>query len=551
MDEIAAVDLVCVGSGLAGLSAALAAAGSGLTACVVEKSPYLGGGSAMSSGGLWIGANRHQAAHGISDSLADTRAYLDFIAGGAAIPENLAALAARSDEALEAFEGMGVSLVIRPNVPDHFYPRAPGSTSGGRSFTAAPVARAELGEWSERLRENPYFPPGMSSADMVAWGGLGNMHDWDPDLLRERAESGGLGTGQAVVGQFLAGLRRSRVPVLTEFEAASLVLRDGRAAGIRGTHAGRPAEIEARRGVVLATGGYESNPALVDRFEGVPEWRSMFPASVTGDGMVMATEVGAAIHRVPENFFFFLGYDIPPEQDGEPARFRMTGFTELSYPHTFVVNRAGRRFFDESSFQKGVRRIKAFDQANHDFPNLPCFMIFDRRFQERYSFAGRPPGAPAPRWLARADTLGGLAGQLGIDGPALEETAANFNRGAARGRDPEFGRGEFLWIQVLSGDGSHPIHPNLAPVSVPPFYGVRLHPSGSSSAGLLTDADARVIHVRGHPIEGLYACGGAAAQTDFGVGYQAGLLLVRGMTFGYLAARHAAAALDAPSGRDR
>lgn len=542
MDEIPAVDLVCVGSGLAGLSAALAAAGNGLTACVVEKSTRIGGGSAMSSGGVWIGANHHQAAHGLSDSPEETRTYLEFIAGGAAIPENLAALAERSDEALRAFEDLGVSLLLRPKVPDQFYPRAPGSTAAGRNLNAAPIARAELGEWSDLLRDNPYFPPGMSSTDMVAWGGLGNMQDWDPDLVRERAESGRLGTGQAIVGQFLAGLRRAGVPIFTEFEASSLILDDDRVVGIRGRHAGRSTEIAARCGVVLATGGYESNPDLVARFEGMPDWRSMFPGSITGDGMTMATEIGAAIHRVPENFFFFLGYDIPAERQGEPARFRMTGFTELSYPHSMVVNRAGRRFFDESSFQKGVRAIKAFDQANRNFPNLPCFMIFDRRFQERYSFAGRPPGAPAPDWLARADSLAGLAAELGIDGSALEETAASFNRGAEQGRDPEFGRGEFLWIQVLSGDSSHPIHPNLAPVSQPPFYGVRLHPSGSSSAGLLTDAEARVLHVRGRPIAGLYACGSAAAQTDFGVGYQGGLLLVRGMTFGYLAARHAARA---------
>ena len=543
MDEIPAVDLVCVGSGLAGLSAALAAAGNGLTACVVEKSTRIGGGSAMSSGGVWIGANHHQAAHGLSDSPEETRAYLEFIAGGASVPENLAALAERSDEALRAFEDLGVSLLLRPKVPDQFYPRAPGSMAAGRNLNAAPIARAELGEWSDLLQDNPYFPPGMSSTDMVAWGGLGNMQDWDPDLVRERAESGRLGTGQAIVGQFLAGLRRLAVPIFTEFEASSLILDDDdRVAGIHGRHAGRPAEIAARCGVVLATGGYESNPELVARFEGMPDWRSMFPPSITGDGMTMATEIGAAIHRVPENFFFFLGYDIPAERQGEPARFRMTGFTELSYPHSMVVNRAGRRFFDESSFQKGVRAIKAFDQANRNFPNLPCFMIFDRRFQERYSFAGRPPGAPAPDWLARADSLAGLAAELGIDGSALEETAAGFNRGAEQGRDPEFGRGEFLWIQVLSGDSSHPIHPNLAPVSQPPFYGVRLHPSGSSSAGLLTDAEARVLHVRGRPIAGLYACGSAAAQTDFGVGYQGGLLLVRGMTFGYLAARHAARA---------
>ena len=541
MTAFPAVDLVCVGSGLAGCAAALAAAEAGLTVCVLEKSARIGGGSAYSTGGLWIGANHHQAAHGFSDGPEEVRAYLEFVAGGAAIPENLAALADRSAEALRAFERMGVAFRLRTTVPDHFHPRAPGAKAEGRTFGVAPVTRAALGDDFDRIEENFYFPPGLSSTDIAVWGGLGNMRSWDAALLRERAERGELAAGQAVVGQFLAGLRRRGVPVRTGFEAQALIVRDGRVAGVAGRHDGVRVEVAARRGVVLATGGYESAPALVDRFEGLPGWRSMFPPGVTGDGMTMAAEIGAAIYRVPENFFLFLGYDVPAEAPGAPPRFRMAGFSELTFPHTVVVNRAGRRFFDESSFQKGVRAIKAFDQTTRSHPNLPCFMIFDRAFQERYAFAGRPPGAPPPDWLARGDTPAALAAVLGIDGGALAGTLDRFNRDAARAEDTEFGRGDFLWVRAISGDAGHPIHPNLAPLAEPPYYGVRLHPSGSSSAGLLTDATARVVHVRGHPIEGLYACGSAAAPTDFGVGYQAGLLLTRGMTFGYLAARHAAA----------
>jgi len=533
-------DVVCVGSGVAGCAAALAAAGRGLSACVLEKSSRIGGGSAYSTGGLWIGANHHQAAHGIEDSVEEARAYLAFIAGGAAVEENLDAYVERSPEALRAFEAMGLEFQIRPTVPDHYYPHAPGAKPGGRSFGAASVGRAEMGAWFDLIEENPYFPPGVSNTDIAAWGGLGNMRNWAADVLRQRAEKGALGTGQAVIGQFLLGLIRRGVPVRTGTGVDALIVRDGRVVGVRGRKDGEAFEIAARRGVVLATGGYEGNPALVDRFEGVPGWHSMFPPGITGDGMTMATEIGAAVHRTPENFLLFLGYEIPGETPAEATRFRMTGFTELSYPHTIVVNRAGRRFFDESSFQKGVRPIKAFDPATHSYPNLPCFMIFDRQFQERYSFAGRPPGAPPPDWLASADTLAGLADRLGIDGGALTDTVAQFNRHAAAGTDPEFGRGEFLWIKALSGDSTHPIHPNLAPVGAPPYYGVRLYPSGSSSAGLLTDPAARVVHVRGYPIDGLYACGSAAAPSDFGVGYQAGLLLTRGMTFGYLAAQHAA-----------
>lgn len=542
MDDNTAFDVVCIGSGASGCAAALAAAEQGLSVCVLEKSSRIGGGSAYSTGGLWIGANHHQVAHGIEDSLEETRAYLEFVAGGAAIAENMAAFVNRSPEALLAFEGMGLGFQIRPTVPDHYYPQAPGAKPGGRSFGAAPVTREELGAWFDLVEDNPYFPPGVSNTEIAEWGGLGNMRNWDVDVLRERAEHGALGTGQAVIGQFLVGLIRRGVPIRTETDVSALVVHDGRVAGVRGRHGGRAVEIEARRGVVLATGGYEGNPALVERFEGVPDWRSMFPPGITGDGMIMANEIGAAVYRTPENFFLFLGYEIPAERPGEVTRYRMTGFTELSYPHTIVVNQGGRRFFDESSFQKGVRPLKDFDPATHAYPNLPCFMIFDHQFQARYSFAGRPPGEPPPNWLTRHDTLAGLAVALGIDGGALEDTVARFNRHAVSGTDPEFGRGDFLWIKAISGDSAHPIHPNLAPLSEPPYYGVRLYPSGSSSAGLLTDATARVIHVRGHPIAGLYACGSAAAPSDFGVGYQAGLLLTRGMTFGYLAARDAAEA---------
>ena len=540
MDNHTKFDLICIGSGIAGCAAALAGAEKGLSVCVLEKSSRLGGGSAYSTGGLWIGANHHQAEHNLSDSLEETQSYMEFVSGGAAIPENLNAFVKKSPEALKAFEKMGLRFEIRPTVPDHYYPHGPNSKPGGRSFGAAPVTREELGNWFNLIEENPYFPPGVSNSEIADWGGLGNMRNWDAKTLRERSKFGTLGVGQAVVGQFLLGLLKRNVSIYTDFNVTSLSTRDGRVTGVNGSHSGQSKKIQANLGVVKATGGYEGNPELVDRFEGIPGWRSMFPPGVTGDGMVMATEIGAAVYRVPENFFFFLGYEIPADKIEKKPRFRMTGFSELSYPHTIVVNREGHRFFDESSFQKGVRPLKNFDPGTHSFPNLPCFMIFDRQFLELYSFAGRPPGAAPPKWLRRGESVEDLARILEIDSTTLKNTIARFNQSATKGTDPEFGRGQFLWIKAVSGDASHPVHPNLAPLNTPPYFGVQLHPSGSSSAGLLTDKNARVVHVRGNPINGLYACGNAAATADFGVGYQAGFLLTRGMTFGYLAAQHAA-----------
>jgi hypothetical protein len=168
-------------------------------------------------------------------------------------------------------------------------------------------------------------------------------------------------------------------------------------------------------------------------------------------------------------------------------------------------------------------------------------MLFDAQYLRRYSFARRPPGAAVPDWVMRADSLGELAGMLGFDPAALAATVARFNEGAARGEDAEHGRGSSAFARSTAGD-PHAAHPNLGTLAEPPFCAVRLKLGGISAAGLLTDPDARVQHVRGRAIPGLYACGNAAAPTESGAGYQAGISLMRGLTFGWLAARHAAAA---------
>ena len=362
-------DLICVGSGAAGSAAALAGAELGLSVCLLEKASHLGGGSAYSTGGLWAGNNHLARAAGITDSREETLAYMAFVSGGAALPENLAAYIDQAPAAIQAFETMGVRFHLRPAVPDHFYPSAPGSKAGGRTMGCAPLHRSALGPWRDRLMESSYFTPGISNLDISDWGGLGNMRNWDPELIEARRRSGVLGTGQAVVGQFLAGVVRRHVAIACDSPVEALVVEDGRVVGVLVSRNGNRVRIGTRRGVVLATGGYEGNPELVARFEAVPvpEWRSMFPPDVAGDGLVMATEIGAALYRIPENYFLFLGYDIP-QADGT-STYRMTGFTELTFPHTIVVNRSGQRFFDESSFQKGVLAIKAFDTATHTYPN--------------------------------------------------------------------------------------------------------------------------------------------------------------------------------------
>ena len=183
--------------------------------------------------------------------------------------------------------------------------------------------------------------------------------------------------------------------------------------------------------------------------------------------------------------------------------------------------------------------LRRFDTLRHMPANLPCFLIFDRQFTERYALAHLPIGTPVPASVARADKLGALAQTLGIDGAGLAQTVERFNRFAAAGVDEDFGRGGLRWR--LADRGTNGGNPSLGTLAQPPFYGIELHPTlGSGSAGLLTNARGQVLHQRRHPIAGLYASGVVAARTELGAGYQAGLNLAAAMTFSYLAVRHMA-----------
>lgn len=532
-------DIICVGSGAAGCAAALSAVRHGLKVCLVEKSARLGGGTAYSYGGLWVGANHLQEKEGIADSLDEAREYLEFLAAGQAVAENLETYITETPRVLRAYEDFGLKFRIIHGVPDHYFPDAPGAKLAGRTLEVVPAHRSSVGPWANSLAQGPYIPPGVSWTDAIAWGGFGNMKDWDPDVLAACAESGLVGAGEGLIVQLVAGLVARDVPIIADFQARELIVEDKRVTGLRGSVAGAETVLHARLGVILATGGYEANPELVRQFEGNLDWLSVFPPEIQGDGLKMGTEIGAALFRVPVNLCVMLGYRVPSETPGEPDTFRNAGIRGM-YPHSMLVNRAGSRFADESRFQYVIAAMRHFDPGTHSHLNDPCFLVFDSQYLARYSFAARAPGAPPPPWLKRSDTLAGLAEQLGIDPAGLEQGAERFNGHAAEGVDPDFDRGLSEWSQSSTGDLRHGVNPNLAPVQEPPFYGVPLCQSGMRSAGLLTDTNGRVMHVTGRPIDGLYACGNAAAPTEYGVGYQAGLTLMSGLLFGYRAARHAA-----------
>ena len=523
-----ACDVVVIGSGAAGLASAVAAAALGLDCVVLEKTPKLGGGTAISSGFLWVGANHLNPDPG-SDSAAETLAYLRAVGSDGIDEARMLAFAEHAPAALRFFEAQGIPFRITAR-RDHYDGVAPGAKPGGRIVDTPVIDAGKLGA----LRDAVAIPAGplfrLGGDALARLGGPDSAAAWDTAIALERDQPYLRGGGTALVTWLLRVAQRLGVRFVTGAAAERLLHADGRVTGVALRDG---SSFAARHGVVLASGGYESNPALVRSYEALPGWQSMFPPSLTGDGLVMAAEIGAAVRVIPNNLSVFLGFRNPDDAPGDIAPCRLSANQELVAQHTMVVNRAGRRFVDETFFQAVAPRLRDFDMRARTHTNLPCFLIFDAQYARRNSFAGRPPGAPIPDWVARAGTLSGLADAIGVDGAQLAATVAAFNADAQAGRDRAFGRGEAAW-------GLTRINPatTLGSVVGPPYYGIELHPTALASAGLVADAAARVMHVRGNAIPGLYAVGNVAARTETGSGYQTGYSLASALTFGLIAARN-------------
>jgi 3-oxosteroid 1-dehydrogenase len=397
------------------------------------------------------------------------------------------------------------------------------------------ISGSELGEWRNKVRIAAGMPSFMTAEEQTLWGGVNRYWSWDQELIKQRKTKDIWGKGLGFVAHFVKALLARNVPILTGIDVAGLVTDNGRVTGVRLADG---KVIAASRGVVLATGGYECNPELMRDFDELPGYEPQSPPGSTGDGFVLAAEIGAAIRRIQNNLNLMLAFTIQPDDLNDEPIHCFAAINEMCSPHTVVVNRTGRRFADESYFLTMVPALKQFDVIQRTYPNLPAYMIFDRQYLEQYSFGYQPLGAEVPRSVARADSVDELANKLGIDAKGLSEEVARFNEFARNGVDEDFHRGETRW-RLAQDSGTKGPNARLGTIETPPFYGVEMHPFlGSSSAGLLTNEHAQVIHQRRHPIPGLYAVGVVAARTELGAGYQAGLNIASGMTFGYLAAQH-------------
>jgi 3-oxosteroid 1-dehydrogenase len=536
------VDLVAVGSGLGGVTAAIVAHDRGQQVALLEKAPRLGGVAGYGGGEVFLPNNYKLRAAGIEDSDAAGREYLRFLAAGFADEELQETLLQTAHEAVEYMGNQaGVRWLAVEGLCDYYYPHAPGTHPGGRYLSVELFKGAELGEWQQRsYTMTPIVPP-ILHAELYAFGGLAKVTEWDYELLAQRITDDVRAVGPGLMGWFLkAALIDRAIPAFVETPARELVSDAGRVIGVRAEREGAPFFVRARRGVVLATGGYDLHRELARYYEGVPDWNSSCPPFLDGDGLVMGSELGAAVAGVPPtNLGMFFGYNIPGEEhDGRPL-YRTSW--EGGVPHAIWINRAGRRFCDESFYKEFQPRVRHWDGRTQTQPNYPPFLIFDTSYRERYPVGSFMPGQTLPDELVvQADTLVELAGRLGIDGAELERTVERYNRMCSLGSDEDFGRGSYPWANRMFGDPSYK-NPNMGPLTKPPYHGMRLVPVsvGINSHGLKTNRSAQVVHVRGHAIPGLYAVGNAAALLDLGGGYQSGTSNLRGIVWGYIAGLHA------------
>ena len=302
----------------------------------------------------------------------------------------------------------------------------------------------------------------------------------------------------------------------------------GRVTGVRAASEDGP--VERRGPVVLATSTYDWDPDLVREFLNLePEdFGSMAPESLRGDAIRLAGAVGGAVVQMPPTTVPLVpGW---PSADG-------SGFAngpEYAMPHAMIVDRAGRRFCNDSYWPDLVPKA-----LNPQDRHMPFFLIWDEQHHRKYGLGSTLPGGPYPAGLVTtAGSLQQLGDRLGIDGSVLEQSAARFSAAAKRGEDPDFGRGTIEFINQFSGDPTNRPSPVLGPVDHPPFFGMRLRllGTGIGMSGVRIDANGHVLDEVGAMIPRLFAVGSCAAMTTSGSGYNSGFALSRGMTLAYLVA---------------
>ena len=536
-------DLVAIGSGIGGLSAAIAGHDHGLTTTVLERSAEVGGVTALSQGQVWVAGNHHAAGLGIEDSADSGFRYLQRLSMGYGEDAAIRNFTLHAPLALRYFEDKaGLQMTAIRGCPDYYYGLTNDGVAEGRLLEVLPFPGTSLGEWQSRTRLSPQVPYGLTTQDIADAGGLAAIANWDFELMGRRMMNDERCAGSGLAAYFVKAALDRSIPLETGVNALELIADGQRVVGVRCTRDGADLFVKANKGVVIAVSSYEREKKLEKNLGNQLNAISMLFTAVDGANIRLAGPLGARVSRVPE--VSLAGFNQPGEETEEGQPLWRSAMPFIGLPHTIVVNGRGKRFGNEGFYRSFFYQLDVIDGTTQTHPNFPCWIVLDSQARAKYGFGSLAPSQDWPEGFGVvADTIEDLARQSGIDVEGLAATIAGFNQNAERGVDPDFGRGEQPWGAWMTGDKNQKPNANLGTVAKGPFYAVplrRMGATGIPAAGLQIDRNANVVTWNEQPIPGLYAAGNSVARLETGAVMQSGVSNARGMTYGWLAALHAA-----------
>ena len=468
-----------IGSGAAGLVAALAAAKNGATVTVYERDELCGGTTALSGGNAWLPANHHLP----DDTPEAGLAYLRSLGLGDSDDELLQVFVHAARETAEWLEAETSLRFVAVPYTDYHAEFPGGRPQGGRTLEPQgiiPTPRAKA-----LLRDAPNVTAPIVYAEL-AGGGI------DREALAQRIRDGVVTLGRGLIAGLLEACFEAGVEIRTGVRVRELPEADA---------------------VIIATGGFERDPQLVKAFLRGPVLAPVGAPSAEGDGLRMAMAAGAMLGNMSEAWWV-PALTIPGETiDGAPMHRLMIG--ERARPGSIIVDRTGKRFADEAqNYNDFGRTFSNFEPTTYSFKHIPAYLVFDKAYRTGYRTGPMGRRDPDPDWLHRGETLAELAGSIDVPADALEASVARFNEFAAQGEDPDFGRGSLPYDRFIG---------QLGPLGEGPYFALELRPGClGTKGGPRTDSEGRVLAaVTGEPIPGLFAVGNAAAS-PFGMAYPGG-----------------------------
>lgn len=550
-------DWVVVGSGAGSFVSALVVRAAGKRVLILEKTALIGGTTAKSGGVMWIPANRFMAQDGESDSIDAAATYLDALQvldGGTApgtSPEKRQAFLTHATRAIEFLLEQGVKLRRGPAFWPDYYDELPGGCKTTRTVVAEPFNLKELGAWRDKLR------PGFAPFNVLLGEGMEAGH-----LRTNRQAKKLLGkialrtirdkllgrsyttAGAALQGRMLKAALAAGVEVRTDSPVSRVLIEGGRAVGVE--VAGR--RIGAGLGVLVNAGGFARNQAMRDTYAPGTraEW-SQVPEGDTGEMILELERVGGVLAQMDQ----FVGYQSTLAPGWDKAYVAPGAQSLTGKPHAILVDQSGTRYMNEGgSYELYCETMRRRDAVS---PAIPSWAIVDSQYVAKYKIADKfidkaiPAGWVEAGYLHKADTIEGLAASIKVDQSRLADTVARWNGFVAAGVDEDFHRGEREYDNCgFVGDPFSPAR-SLGTIAQAPFYAVPVVPGDVSSfGGAVTDAKGRVVTTSGEPIPGLYACGTSTAAVTGNVYAGAGCSIGPSVTFGYIAARHAAGLENQP-----